>query len=130
MKELMDILTVQGYIIESAACEPRFPSPSPIKNTKYGDQEDKIPDIMAYDPSEKRSIIGMVCLGDGDLGSDEIFTKFNVFLNCPVNPKEKPARLYVIVPASKIAEATDIITHYLHPEYWASLQIVSSKRIT
>ncbi|MGD0338329.1 MAG: hypothetical protein ABSB78_06040 [Bacteroidota bacterium] len=130
VNELIDIFMTQGFIIESAMCEQRFTLPSPIKNTKYGDQEDKSPDILAYDSSEKRSIIGMVCLGDGDLGSDETLTKFNVFLNCPVLPKEKPAHLFIIVPASKVIEATDVITHYLHPEYWTSIQIVSSKRIS
>lgn len=127
--ELIDNFTERGYIVESALFEPRFQPPSPVRNIKYGDQEDKVPDVLAYNSSAKQSIFGMVCLGDGDLGSDETLTKFNVFLNCPAGKNEKPALLFVIVPASKVIEATDVVTHYLHPEYWASLQIVSSTRI-
>ena len=127
--ELIDIFVAQGFIIESAVSERGFSSPASIKNTTYGDQEDKIPDVIAYDQSEKQSIIGMVCVTESDIGSDATLTKFNVFLNCPAREKEKPARVFVIVPASKVAAATDVITHYLHPEYWTSIQIVSSKRL-
>jgi hypothetical protein len=129
INELINIFTAQGFVIESAYSGTKNPEPSPIHNIKFGDQKNKIPDIIAYDPSGKQYIIGMVCQADEDIGSDETLTKFNVFLNCPVDQKEKPARVFVIVPASKVIEATDVITHYLHPEYWASLQIVSSKAI-
>jgi len=129
INELKHIFTTHGFVIESACGGTIHSTPPPIHNIQYGDQEDKIPDILAYDPAEKCRIIGMVCTGDQDLGSDETLTKFNVFLNCPTDQKEKPARVFVIVPASKVIEATDVITHYLHPDYWASMQIVSSKEI-
>ena len=127
--ELVGLFEQRGFTIEGARLEPKYRPPDPIRNGRFGDQEDRVPDVLAFDYDGRRGIIGMVCLSDDDITSDETLTKFNVFLNLPVPQKEKPGLLFVIVPSSKIVHITDFITHSLHPEYWEAIQIVASQKI-
>ncbi len=129
VSELIDIFRSRGYIIESAMFTAGFQTPPAVANLKYGDLKERIPEVIGFDPAGRRVVFGMACSGENELGSDETLTKFNVFLNHPVGKNEKPALLFLIVPASKVVEATDIVTHALHPEYWPSLQIVSSMKV-
>ena len=55
-------------------------------------------------------------------------TQYNVFLDQFDKRTGTQAVLYVIVPASEVAEFNSLITHYIHREYWDKIVVVSSAR--
>jgi hypothetical protein len=126
--ELMEVFQKEGFSILEAAGVDGYPVPVPLENDGYGDQEDKEPDIYAYDPKRNVHIIGEVKTGDGDFETEHALTQYNVFLDQVDRRTGKRALLYVMVPSEKVSEFSAFITHYLHREYWGMITLVSSQR--
>jgi len=127
IRELVELFKHKGYIINFADGLDGFYPPNELPNHGYGDQEDKAPDVYAYDESEQRYIIGEAKTGAGDLETEHALTQYNVFLN-HFHPKTKrPSLFYIILPAKKVAEFNTLITHYIHPDLWNNLMVVQSK---
>lgn len=129
-QELLEYFLNEGFSVISAKESPRHSPPEPVHNDGYGDQRDKSPDILAYDPKGNHRIFGIVRTGDGDLETDASLTEYNVFLDQTDQKTGEPYRLYIILPASKIQDMTALITHYIHREYWFKVVLVSSVKIT
>lgn len=125
--ELIDLMQEENFTILAADGVEGMPMPQKLHNDGYGDQEDKAPDIYAFDEKRKVYIIGEAKTGDGDLETDHALTQYNVFLDQLDRKSGKRSLLYVIVPFSKVAEFNTLITHYVHPDYWTSITLVSSK---
>jgi len=128
VKELVEIFQQEEFEIVGAVGGFGYAEPLPLPNDGYGDQEDKEPDVYAYDKNRRRYIIGVAKPGSGDFETEHALTQYNVFLD-QVHPLSgQRACLYVIVPASKVPEFSSLITHYIHRDYWSNLVLVSSKR--
>ncbi|MCX6135608.1 MAG: hypothetical protein NTU47_17510 [Ignavibacteriales bacterium] len=125
--ELVDIFKERGYTLLGADGVAGLPRPKPLQNDGYGDQQAKAPDIYAYDENTRCYIIGEAKTGRGDFETDHALTQYNVFLDQFDKHTGAPAILFVIVPAAKIPEFNSLLTHYIHPDYWGKLVIVSSK---
>lgn len=125
--ELVGIFKERGYTLLGADGVPGLPLPRPLPNDGYGDQQAKAPDIYAYDENTRCYIIGEAKTGRGDFETDHALTQYNVFLDQFDKHTGAPAILFVIVPADKIPEFNSLLTHYIHPDYWGKLVIVSSK---
>ena len=95
-----------------------FSSPLELHNEGYGDQEDKKPDVYAYDPSRRCYIIGEAKTGAGDLETEHALTQYNVFLDQFDKRSGDQAIFYIILPSGKVAEFNTLITHYIHRDYW------------
>ena len=102
--------------------------PAPVANDGYGDQENKQPDILAYNPEKKCFVIGIARTGEGDIASEDSLTEYNVFLDQKDKLTGEPHRLFIIVPSSRVNDITSLITHYIHREYWHRINIVSSQK--
>ncbi len=126
--ELLEVLLAEGFTIIEAEGKWGYPVTLPLHNDGYGDQEDKRPDIYAYDGKKKRYVIGEAKTGDGDLETEHALTQYNVFLDQVDRQTGNRAALYVIVPAAKVPEFSALITHYIHRDYWQHITLVSSKR--
>lgn len=126
--ELLEVLVAEGFTIIEVEGELGYPATLPLSNDGYGDQEDKRPDIYAYDGKKKRYVIGEAKTGDGDLETEHALTQYNVFLDQVDRRTGNRAALYVIVPAAKVPEFSALITHYIHRDYWQQITLVSSKR--
>lgn len=126
VEELVKLLERGGFTVSGADGVAGYASPIELPNDGYGDQEDKAPDVYAYDPKEKRYIIGEAKTGIGDLETDHALTQWNVFLDQFHSRTGKPAVLYVILPALKVPVFQGLITHYIHREYWHRVVVVSS----
>jgi hypothetical protein len=125
--ELASIFKDRGFRIQSADGVVGHPMVRPLHNDGYGDQEDKAPDILAYDEKRHCSVIGEAKTGNGDFETDHALTQYNVFLDQFDKTSTLQADVYFIVPASKVPEFNSLITHYIHPDYLESIIVVSSK---
>ncbi len=127
--ELVNVFQQNGFEVLAADNVPGFPLPNGLPNDGYGDQENKSPDVYAFDPASMRYIIGEAKTGDNDLETEHSLTQYNVFLDQFDENTSRQARLYVILPPAKVAEFNTLITHYIHRDYWGSIVIVQSKEV-
>jgi hypothetical protein len=127
IEELLSILIKLGYHILGVDGLSGAPLVRELHNDGYGDQEDKTPDIYAFDEKGGRYIIGEAKTGGNDFETEHALTQYNVFLDQFDKKTGQQAILYVIVPSSKVAEFNSLITHYIHPDYWQSIVLVSSQ---
>ncbi|MBM4168171.1 MAG: hypothetical protein FJ215_03315 [Ignavibacteria bacterium] len=126
--ELCLLFTNASFDIIAADGVEGYSAPMPLENRGYGDQQQKTPDVYGYDRKRKVYVIGEAKTGDDDLETEHALTQYNVYLDQPDPRTGKQAFLYVILPANKVPEFNTIITHYLHPDYWPYLVVVSSLR--
>ena len=124
--ELVEIFQREGFLINGADGVEGFVPPLELRNDGFGDQEDKMPDVYAYDERRKCYIIGEAKTGNKDLESEHALTQYNVYLDQFHRFNGTQAILYVIIPVTKIPEFNSLITHYIHPDYWKSIVLVSS----
>jgi hypothetical protein len=129
VEELVTLFKNEGFEVSGADGVEGYYPPQELRNDGYGDQEDKTPDVFAYDPVEKRSVIGEAKTGKNDLETEHALTQYNVYLDQFHRLTGHQAMLYVIVPSSIVPEFNTLITHYIHPDYWRSIVLVSSMRI-
>jgi hypothetical protein len=129
IKELLDIFRERGFQILGADGVVDLPRVRPLHNDGYGDQEDKAPDIYAYDARRHCTIVGEAKTGNGDFETEHALTQYNVFLDQFDKTSGLQADFYIIVPASKVPEFNSLITHYIHPDYLESIVVVSSKTL-
>jgi hypothetical protein len=127
IQELLGIFDEKGFQILAADGLVGHPRVHLLHNDGYGDQEDKAPDIYAYDQKRHCYIIGEAKTGKGDFETEHALTQYNVFLDQFDKTSSLQADLYIIVPASKVPEFNSLITHYIHPDYLVSIVVVSSK---
>lgn len=128
--ELIEIFQREGLSISEAIGRPDFSPPRELHNDGFGDQQDKAPDIFAYDTRNKYHILGEAKTGENDLETDHALTQYNVFLDQEDKRTGRRSKLYIIVPSLKLPEFNTLITHYIHREYWQNIVMVSSVRWT
>jgi len=128
IQELIDLFLHEGFSINGADDIEGYYPPIELRNDHYGDQEDKMPDIYAYDPQEGCYIIGEAKTGKNDFETEHALTQYNVYLD-QIHPSiKKHARVYFIVPSLRVSEFNTLITHYLHPELWPYVVVVQSQQ--
>ena len=129
VEELVGLMTQEGHSVSGADGVAGFAPPIELANDGYGDQQDKAPDVYAYDPARKCYVIGEAKTGAGDIETDHALTQWNVFLD-QVHPRTgAPSLLYVILPSLQVPVFQAMITHYIHREYWHRIVVVSSSRV-
>ena len=127
VKELIVFFLSEKYAIVSALDHEGYPQPSPLRNDGYGDQEEKYPEVLAYDMTEKRFAIGVIKRSGEDLESAHSLTQYDVYFDHRNPENGKPSRVCFLLPPDVIPQFTGVITHYIHPEYWENMTIISSK---
>lgn len=126
ISELVEIFQREGFTVTEVEGQTEYQSPREFHNDGYGDQEDKAPDVYAYDPKNKIHILGEAKTGTDDLETDHALTQYNVFLDQEERRTGKRSKLYIILPSLKVPEFNTLITHYIHREYWHNITVVSS----
>lgn len=128
VEELVEIFRRKGFTVTEAEGQADFQSPRELHNDGYGDQEDKAPDVYAYDPDNKIHVLGEAKTGMNDLETDHALTQYNVFLDQEERRTGKRSKFYIILPSTKVPEFNTLITHYIHRDYWQHIVVVSSLR--
>lgn len=126
--ELVEIFRSEGFTVTEAEGMSEFQSPRELHNDGFGDQEDKAPDVYAYDPKRKLHVLGEAKTATDDLETDHALTQYNVFLDQEDKRTGRRSKLYIILPSMKVPEFNTLITHYIHREYWQNIVVVSSVR--
>jgi hypothetical protein len=126
--ELVDVFKEQEFEILGVSGGLGYAEPLSLPNDGYGDQEEKEPDVYAYDKKRRCYIIGEAKTGRGDFETDHALTQYNVYLDQVHKRSGQRSYLYVIVPASKVPEFSSLITHYIHRDFWGKIVLVSSQR--
>lgn len=127
--ELLQVFRQKGFTVTEAEGQEGFQPPRELHNDGYGDQEDKAPDIYAYDPSQRTYVLGEAKTGLNDLETEHALTQYNVFLDQAERRTGKRFKLYLILPSTKVPEFNTLITHYIHRDYWQNIVLVSSAHI-
>jgi hypothetical protein len=128
VEELLEVFHNENFDILAGINLRSFPLPAPCHNDGYGDQEDKVPDLIAHDPATKSYIVGIVRPNKESLDSEESLTEYNVFLDQKDPDTGTPYRLYINVPASLVNDLSALIHHYIHREYWYRVVVVTSRK--
>jgi hypothetical protein len=128
VEELVELFRHEEYDISGADGVEGYYPPVELQNDGYGDQDDKTPDVYAFDKKEKRYIIGEAKTGKEDFESEHSLTQYNVFVDQIHQSTNKRALFYIIVPSSRAAEFNTLITHYIHYELWGNIVVVQSRR--
>ena len=128
VEELVEVFRSEGYSVSSATGVNGYSPPLELPNDGYGDQEEKAPDVYAYDAVAERYVIGLAKTGAGDIETEDALTEYNVFLDQFHHRSANRSILYIIVPAGLVAEINTLITHYLHPDLWPNVVVVQSRR--
>ena len=128
VKELVELFLHEGFLVSGADGVSGYTPPPELPNDGYGDQEEKAPDVYAYDTARKVYIIGEAKTGDGDFETEHALTQYNVFLDQVTRSSGKPTYCYLIVPSSRLAEFQAFLMHYIHRDYWPRIVFVSSSR--
>lgn len=126
VEELVEIFKERGFRVLEAEGMAGLPRTRRLPNDGYGDQQAKAPDIYAFDETTHCTILGEAKTGRGDLETEHALTQYNVFLDQFDKQTGAPAILFVIVPAKTLPEFNSLITHYIHPDYWSKIVVVSS----
>jgi hypothetical protein len=129
VRELYEYFLSQNFQIVSAIDVEGIRYPKPLINDGYGDQENKMPEILAYDPKENCFIIGATRTSKDELASEESLTEYNVFLDQKDAATNTPYRLYVNVPATLVNEFHSLVREYIHREYWHKIVVIGSSKI-
>jgi len=127
--ELVAYFEREKFRIYGVKDSEEYPAPSFLPNDGYGDQEDKQPDILAFDEKNECFIIGLIKQTKESLEAEESQTEYNVFLDQKDAQSGQPYRLYIIVPSSLANDIMDFMMHYIHREYWYRITVVASQEI-
>jgi hypothetical protein len=129
LEELLQYFLEQGYSVNGVLGKDGYTSPPFLANDGFGDQQRKRPDIYAFDAARKCHVLGIVKTSEDNLESVQTLTEYDVFFDHRSKEFGTPSQVCFILPQSRIAEFSTIITHYLHPDYWRQLTIYRSKEL-
>lgn len=129
VQELVDRLELKyEYRIDAADLEEWEEKPKVVENEdKIGDEEDKQPDIDAFDEDEERFIRGEAKTGDNDIGTQHSITQYHLFSSRVNSKNNKSSFLYIIVPAEKKDDLNDAIVKNVPRENWKNIKMIRSK---
>lgn len=119
----------EGYAIHGALGSNEYPSPPKIPNHGFGDGRERVPAVIAHDPLNNRVVFGIGRPDRKSLDTEESLTDYNVYLDHNALRGKHASVLCVLIPAEHLAAFTDIITHYIHREYWERIRAVVDEGI-
>jgi hypothetical protein len=124
--ELVNHFLGEGFSVHGAVHCPPYALPPLIKNDQFGEMIPRRPDVVAFERAKNRILFGLVRTGRAELDSESSLEEYNLLLDHNAGLGEAASRLYVIMPSVLIPEFTNVITHYIHREYWHRVITVGS----
>jgi hypothetical protein len=126
LRELCERLTDEGIKIKAAKGVEGYESPLPITNDGFGSGMPRRPDIVGFDPALRRVVFGLVRATKDELDSEDSLEEYNVFLDHNASLGEHASVVYVIMPKGLLNLFTEIVTHYIHRDYWERIRAMES----
>ena len=110
-----------GFEIHGGTGIEGLPPAPLIANDGFGSGTSHRPAVIGFDPGARRIVFGVVRETRAELDSEESLEEYNVFLDHNAGKGERASALYVIMPEELLPEWGDIVSHYIHREYWERL---------
>jgi hypothetical protein len=127
VEELIEYFLCQNYVVHGAKNLAGYNLVPPIPNDGFGDLVPRIPDVVGLDREKQRIVFGIVREERKDLDAEGSLTDYNVFLDHNCTCGTHASLLVVMLPAPLITDFTNILTHYVHREYWHRVIVVASR---
>ena len=124
--ELVRYFTHEGFEVHGAQNVEGYDVPPAVRNDGYGSAQPCRPDVVGYDGIHRRIVFGLVRTDRESLDSERSLEEYNVFLDHNAGLCERASVIYVLMPPSFLEDFTDLITHYIHREYWHRVIPVTS----
>jgi hypothetical protein len=129
IEELIEYFRANGLAVHGARGADGYKMPPPIPNDGYGDQRPRMPDVVGMDTEHRRIVFGVIRTRREELDSESALTDYNVYLDHRSNAGDQSSRLVVMVPQGLESAFMDLITHYIHREYWHRVTTVTSRQL-
>jgi hypothetical protein len=110
-----------GFEIHGETDVEGFPLPPFIHNDGFGSGKDRRPVIIGFDHERRRIVFGVVRERREDLDAEDSLEEYNVFLDHNTELGDRASALYVIMPQEFMPDFSDIVSHYIHREYWGRI---------
>jgi hypothetical protein len=127
VKELIDYFESQKFTVHGAKGVEGYEPPPMIANDGFGDLRPRYPDVVGMDKEKHRIVFGIVRESAGELDTEQALADYNVFLDHRQGAGREASLLIVLLPGSLVANFTNLLTHYIHREYWHRIITVVSK---
>ena len=123
--KLLDYFLSEGFTVHGARDVDGYKLPPLMKNDSFGKLLPHRPDVIAMDP-KRRIVFGIVRETRSELDCEDSLEEYNLYLDHNAALGEQASVVYVMMPQQLVGEFTDIITHYIHREYWARITPVAA----
>jgi hypothetical protein len=110
-----------GFEVHGALGIHGVAPPPFIPNDGYGTGRNPQPSLIGFDPLQRRIVFGLVRERRADLDSEESLEEYNVFLDHNTRLGPRASAVYVIMPGEFLTDFGDIVSHYIHREYWGRI---------
>lgn len=127
VEELLEYFISQQFTIHRVKGVKGYEAPSAIPNDGFGDMRPRVPDVIGLEGRTKRIVFGIVRMERSELDSEESLTDYNVLLDHKQAAGDQSSLLVVLLPPSLIPDFTNILTHYIHRDYWHRVVTVGSR---
>ena len=127
VEELVEYFLSQQFKVHGAQSQERYPPPPPIPNDGFGDLKPRIADVIGLDSEKRRIVFGIIRSERKELDEEKSLTDYNVFLDHKHWAGEQASQLVVLMPPSLISDFTNVVTHYIHREYWHRVVAIASR---
>lgn len=127
VEELVDYFLSQQFSVHRAKGVEGYESPPAIHNDGFGDLRPRVPDVIGVEEKSKRIAFGIVRTTRAELDSEDSLTEYNVLLDHKHQAGDQSSLLVVLLPPSLIPDFTNILTHYIHRDYWYRVITVGSR---
>jgi hypothetical protein len=130
VEELIEFFRHEEFEVHGVRNVEGYTMPPTIPNRGYGDNTPRRPDVIGLDTKNHRIVFGIVRVDRESLDTEESLAEYNVFLDHNAHLGEKASIVYVMMPDQLVQEFTNIITHYIHREYWHRIIPVRARAAT
>lgn len=127
VEELVDYFLSQQITVHRAKSVKGYDPPPAIHNDGFGDMRARVPDVVGVEKEKQRIVFGIVRETRSELDAEDSLTEYNVFLDHKHQAGDQASLLIVLLPPSLIADFTNILTHYIHRDYWHRVISVPSR---
>jgi hypothetical protein len=126
VEELVEYFASQEFTVHGARGLRGYTPPPPISNDGFGDLKPRVPDVAGLDRKKQRIVFGIIRETKQELDAEQSLADYNVFLDHRQSAGDQASGLVVLLPSSLLADFTEILTHYIHREYWHRVTVVAS----
>ena len=118
IRELVEFFEHEEFEIEGARVLSGYARPPTMENETFGDLQSRTPDVIGLDRKSHRIVFGIHRPDRASLDSEESLTDYNFYLDHNAHLGPKASVVYVMMTDELVQEFTDIVTHYIHRDYW------------